>query len=147
MFAPPLAAPPRAKNSRRGAAAASATTSATSAAPAVPAPANASFGFESGVYGVAGVNSSSFAESSRLSPTPELPVPKQPVLETPQMKTQKPIVTEVAKETRVEPLRNDAPTPTVAVAAQPSRFVAAFISDVTNMFWAALAYAVSMLNL
>jgi hypothetical protein len=146
MFAPGPATAPRAKPRRRVVTASTTTSNASAReipAPPARAPANSSFGFESGLFGVADLDTSSFAESSGLGAIPKLPVAKQPVLESSEMKIQKPIVTEVAKKTRVEPPRKDAPT----AAAPPARLPSPFVSNVTEIFWAIFAYVASLLNL
>lgn len=148
MFASGPAPTPRGKPRRRGAAAAAAAAApASPEKPEVPAPVNASFNLESGIFGVANPNSSALTDSSLLGGKQKAPAAKQPAkapsLESVERQIQKPIIAAIAKNTRVESPAKGAPI----AAAPPRRHLSHFLSDVGELLWDILSYVASLLSL
>lgn len=127
--------PRRGKGSRRGG-------SATSATPAT----DRSFAHESGIFGEAGIDSSSYVEESGLETIQENPAAKESVVENTAngsvvqntaLENQTPIVTEIARNTRVEGAHEQ--------AATAPGLISRFISQAGELVSAVLAYVMSSL--
>jgi hypothetical protein len=103
---------------------------------------------ESGIFGSAGLESSSFAEENDLVAIPEEPVDNQSVLESTDLQNQRPLITEIARNTRVEyPSQETSPA---APAVRPSRAVSKFFSNTISKFadtlLAMFSYVISLMN-
>lgn len=91
-----------------------------------PLPNDRSFAHESAIFGVAGVETSSFVGDSEFDITSQHPAAKEPVLESVELQAQRPILTEIARNTRVEQPPQD-----VASSAAVPQSLLRFLSNVT----------------
>ena len=100
-----------------------------------PPPIDRSFTHESVLFGTAGLESSSLRADSEFEIVLEAPMTKKPAPENIEMEDQRPLITEIARNTRVDYPREE-PQVAPTVARLPMRFVShafTFLSDIASL--------------